>query len=144
MLVDNDEGGKAVFKAVKDVSNVNIQIADSKISFHAFDNMFVLKTPHHRPVNDSCIEKLFTPKVLATKLDGKSLDYEKDSDTHTSYGKHVFAEKVVRPNWQTMDFTGFIPVLDEIRKIISPPLVTPPPPPAPLPAPATTAPDTAP
>ena len=119
MLVDNDEGGKAVFKAVKDVSGVNIIIADPTISFHPFENFFLIKTPHVGQVNSSCIEHLFDKATLDTKIDGKSFDYEKDNDTSTTYGKHIFAEKVIRPNWQTVDFSNFEPILDEIKNILT-------------------------
>ena len=56
--------------------------------------------------------------VLATTIDGKIFNPDKERDAPGEYGKVVFAEKVVRPNTHTIDFTRFDPLLARIDAVI--------------------------
>ena len=119
IIVDNDAGGKDVFKAIKDMKGPTISIADATLWYKAFDNVYVVKTPQLSSSQESCIEQLFDAATLGEKVGGKSLDYSKDNDTTATYGKHIFAERVVRPKWEAINFAGFIPVLTAIREVIA-------------------------
>jgi hypothetical protein len=66
----------------------------------------------------SCIEDLFKKATLDQKVAGKSFNKEKTQSTATEYGKQIFAEQVVRPNWANIDFTGFVPLLHSISAVI--------------------------
>jgi hypothetical protein len=108
-------GGKDIFKAVKDVGNVQIAINDPNIFHKCFNNIFLIKTPHLGTQEETCIEQLFDAVTLSTVVGGKTLNYAKEGDTSTEYGKHIFAEAVIRPNWKTINFDGFKPLLNAIR-----------------------------
>jgi hypothetical protein len=106
MITDNDSGGKAIFNAVKDVGSVQIDINDPNVLYKCFNNVFLIKTPHLPPRAETCIEQLFDASTLATVVGGKTLNYAKDGDTSTEYGKHIFAEAVIRPNGKPSILTG--------------------------------------
>ncbi|WP_199262486.1 hypothetical protein [Paracoccus binzhouensis] len=79
---------------------------------------FSVKTPAKGADGMSCIEDFFDAELLKTELDGKKLNLKKDHGADGEYGKFVFAEKVVRPNAGTIDFTGFAPILECIGAVI--------------------------
>jgi hypothetical protein len=55
---------------------------------------------------------------LATKLDGKTFDPDKEHDAPGKYGKAAFATKVVQPNSDKIDFSGFAPLLNRIVAVL--------------------------
>ncbi len=119
IVVDNDDGGKQVFKAVKDVGGPDITVADPKILHHAFNNLFIIKTPTVSDTATSCIEDLFTAETLNTKLGEKTFDAGNEGDTVSCYGKNHFAEYVIRPHWKKVDFSGFDILLTAISEATS-------------------------
>lgn len=78
-----------------------------------------MKTPESPILNKSCIEDLFKPALLLTSIDGKTFDPAKEHAAPGKYGKLVFAEKVVRPNVDKIDFSAFTPLLDRILATIA-------------------------
>lgn len=64
------------------------------------------------------MEDLFDPALLATKVGGKPFDKKKDHGDDKAYGKEIFANQVVRPNWQTVNFTNFIELLERIDQCL--------------------------
>ena len=65
------------------------------------------------------MEDLFHPSVKAVVIDGKTFDSHKDHDAPGKYGKFVFAERVVKPNAKTIDFSQFAPLLDRILAVMT-------------------------
>ena len=53
-----------------------------------------------------------------TELDGKKFNPNKDHDADGEYGKFLFAEKVVRPNADKIDFSAFSPLLERIAAVM--------------------------
>lgn len=119
MVVDNDDGGKEVFKAVKDVGGPDITIADPTILFHAFHNLYVIKTPHIGSKTKTCIEDLFDAGTLALPLGQKTFNSKVEDETDRFFGKKIFAEGVVRPRWKEISFDGFMPMLAAIEEAIA-------------------------
>jgi RNA-directed DNA polymerase len=66
----------------------------------------------------SRIEDFFEPSLLATELEGKKFNPSKDHRADGEYGKYVFAEKVVRPNADNINFSGFAPLLNRIVAVL--------------------------
>ena len=77
----------------------------------------MIKTPENRN-KERRIEDCFEPKLLKTKIDGKTFNAEKKLDPSQEYGKVVFAEKVVRANANSVKFDGFDPLLNRITQAI--------------------------
>jgi len=78
-----------------------------------------VKTPELPPSQKSCIEDFFDPTLLLTPIDGKMFDPAKEHAAPGKYGKLIFAEKVVRPNMDTIDFSAFAPLLDRVLAVIT-------------------------
>ena len=64
------------------------------------------------------METFFPAAVLATKLGGKTFDPDKEHDAPGKYGKMAFAMKVIEPNSDKIDFSGFTPLLDRIVAVL--------------------------
>lgn len=116
IVCDNDDGLSEITKVVKKEFGIILNVTTSQVFYHITDNLYVVKTPENLKGGvKSCIEDLFPPKVLATKIGGKPFDRNKQHQDHTSYGKQVFADKVVLPNCGHIDFTGFEDLLSRIE-----------------------------
>lgn len=119
VLVDNDDGGGALFGFVKDNAAPNIAFSSTDRFYYLGLNLYLVKTPEKTaPPHKSCIEDLFDPTLLNTVLDGKTFDPNKEHDAPGKYGKVVFAEQVVVPRAATIDFSGFAPLLDRIVAVL--------------------------
>ena len=121
ILIDNDDGAdgkKGLFSTIKTNFNINIDFKSNDSFFHITDNLYLVKTPGKGKKVKSCIEDFFDPKLLKTKWNGKKLNLKKDHGADGEYGKYVFAEKVVRPNADKIDFSGFKPLLERIVAVI--------------------------
>lgn len=117
LLVDNDTGAKPVYNAVKQVTGVKPTGTESFV--HIKLNMYLVPIPTPKHKTESAIEDLFDPKLLTTKVDGKTF-HASDSgfDSSIHYGKTVFAHKIVRPNADSIDFSGFSDLLTNLSEVI--------------------------
>ncbi len=114
VLIDNDNGASDIFSTIKKNYGFSVDITSSDPFFHITDNLYLVKTPATAAGVASCIEDFFDPSLLKTELGGKKFNPKKDSGADSEYGKFVFAEKIVRPNAEKIDFTGFTPLLDRL------------------------------
>lgn len=67
----------------------------------------------------SKIEDFFGDAIKVAVIAGKTFNPGNNFDTNKHYSKRVFAHKVVRPQADTIDFTGFRPLLTNIVAAIS-------------------------
>ena len=128
VLIDNDNGASEIFATIKkNYYGIAIDIKTADLFFHITDNLYLVKTPERGKNGISCIEDFFEPSLLATKLDGKRFNPNKDHNAEGEYGKELFASKVVRRNAETIKFARFQPLLERIVAVIdhySPPDAT--------------------
>ena len=118
VLIDNDDGGKNIFKTVKGKFNREISHTTSELFYHLHSNLYLVKTPEKGKDGQSCIEDLFNPKLLETSIDGKTFDPSEEHNTDNTYGKTIFAKKVVIPNADKIDFSKFGELLDRIAAVL--------------------------
>jgi RNA-directed DNA polymerase len=119
ILIDNDDGAKEVFSTVKEIYKRTITLASTDDFYHLTDNLYLVKTVENAAGDHmSCIEDCFTKKIRSTKLNGKSFNPKKDFDSSKEYGKHYFAEKIVRPNASKINFKKFEPLLERLVAVI--------------------------
>jgi RNA-directed DNA polymerase len=118
VLIDNDFGAKELFSVIGKNYQIQIETKSPDPYFHVTDNLYLVKTPERGQDGTSCIENFFNPSLLETVLDGKTFNPKKDHGADGEYGKFVFAEKVVRPNAEKIDFSGFTPLLERIEAVI--------------------------
>ncbi len=118
VLIDNDDASKQIFQTLKENYGITAELASPEPFFHVVGNLYLVKTPAKGANGMSCIEDCFDPELLKTELDGKKLNLKKEHRADGEYGKFVFAEKVVRPHADKIDFTGFAPLLERIAAAI--------------------------
>lgn len=118
-LIDNDDGASVVFSSIQKNFKKKIDLASTDDYYHIVDNVYLVKTPETVPTATSAIEDLFPAAVLATKLGTKTFNRSADQDSSTEYGKRLFADAVVAPNADTIDFSGFDPLLARIAAVIA-------------------------
>ena len=118
ILIDNDDGAGDVFATIKKNYKKSIDLNSADDFYHITDNLYLIKTFEKGGGQKSCIEDYFEAKLLTTELNGKKFNPAKETGSDTEYGKHVFAEQVVRKNAGTIDFTKFDPLLKRIVAVI--------------------------
>ena len=114
ILLDNDDGAGSVFKTIKGNGGPDILLSSKEPFYYLFENLYLVKTPEMDPDPKSCIEDLFHPELFKTEIDGKIFDPRKKHGAAGKYGKFVFAEQVIKPKVDTIDFSGFLPLLNRI------------------------------
>lgn len=119
VLIDNDDGAKDVFKLLQGRSfGMTIGFETDAPFYHLTGPLYLVKTAVRGADHKSRIEDFFDPAILATTIDGKTFNPDKEHDAPREYGKVVFAEKVVRTNAHTIDFASFDPLLTRIDAVI--------------------------
>jgi RNA-directed DNA polymerase len=118
ILVDNDSGTKPLFDALRGIFKKEVTLKSADPFYHITANLYLVKTPEQGTTGETYIEKLFEPQVLKTKLDGKSFKPENTKASPTEYGKYIFAEKVIKPNYAAIKFDNFEPLLRRIEAAI--------------------------
>jgi RNA-directed DNA polymerase len=117
ILYDNDDGAKSIRKTIKAVSNVIPTGAEPFV--HIIKNLYAVATPLGAAATPSKIEDFFDAAIKATVIDGKTFNPGDGFDKHEHYSKKVFAHKVVRPKADTIDFSGFRPLLTNLTAAIN-------------------------
>ena len=117
VLVDNDKGANQIFSALKSF-NVTANHTTDLPFYYLGENLYLVKTPTKNADGFSYIEQFFQPSVLQTPIDGKIFNPNKEHQAANEYGKVVFAEKLVKPNAGTIDFSGFEPILTRIDAVL--------------------------
>lgn len=118
LVVDNDSGAKNVFNVVKHNYGVQISHTSTELFYHLCANLYLVKTPGNGAGSQSRIEDLFHPDLLKITIGGKTFDPDKKHGEEGKYGKAVFAEKVVKPKVDEIDFSGFKPMLERIMAVL--------------------------
>jgi retron-type reverse transcriptase len=110
IILDNDQGAKEIKKL--------LEIKDEEVFYKCFNNqMYVLFVDKK---GGTAIENLFDDEVCKVNLDGKSFEPdEKKMDKSKNYGKQIFAQKIILPNYNKINFEKFKPIFDNILNIIS-------------------------
>jgi hypothetical protein len=118
VVIDNDDGARDVFAAAKANGGPTISHASTEPFYHLGRNLYLVKAPERGTDSKSCIEDLFDAAPRNTVVDGKTFDPNKEHEAEGKYGKLIFAEKVVRPNADVIDFSGFAALLDRIVAVL--------------------------
>ena len=82
------------------------------------DNLYLLTNPLVKGMKECEIEDLFDETVLLQNIGGKTFSRLKDFDEKKYYGKAIFSEFIIK-NYSTIDFSEFIPMLDDMSKVVS-------------------------
>lgn len=80
--------------------------------------LFVVTPPLVGSKEECEIEDMFTDELLQLNLEGKTFCRKDKFDNSKYFGKEIFSQYVYE-NYQKIDFSGFIPLLDVIDSIIA-------------------------
>lgn len=116
VIFDNDNGSNAVIAAIK--KHFKIEMPDDTQYVRAYANLYVLLTTK-KGTGNHCIEHFFPSKTLKKTLSGKKLNLSNKKLKDDEYGKAWFAEKIVKPYYHDIDFSGFSGLLDPLSEIIT-------------------------
>jgi len=116
LLVDNDSGAASIYSTIKQLTKYTPTKQEPFI--HITGNLYVCATPLPSGKSESMIEDFFDEATKAEEIGGKKFDPRTDGDTDKSYGKVVFAHKVVRAKTDTIKFDGFEPLLVNVSNLI--------------------------
>jgi hypothetical protein len=117
VIYDSDDGAKSIQNAIKQVSKVRPTGAEPFV--HIVKNLYAVPTPIQPSKPQSRIEDFFDAQIRSTVIDGKTFSEQNDFDADACYSKIVFAHKLIKPNADTIDFTGFRPLLANIVAVIT-------------------------
>jgi hypothetical protein len=110
LIVDNDEGAKGI----RDLLKIRNPITLSHLFYGKLYVLFVDKNSNIE------IENLFDEDLLNKEIDGKKFKIDKkDKENDKYFGKYKFAQKIILPNYSSINFVRFKPLFFKIREIIN-------------------------
>ena len=124
LLYDNESKSERPLKKFlgEDVHATTDQRAELKSNLHirliSDSKLFVVTPPLVGGKEECEIEDLFSDELLSLNLDGKTFCRKDKFDNSKHFGKEIFSQYVYE-NYQTIDFSRFIPLLDVIDMIIA-------------------------
>jgi len=117
LLLDNDSGCKGVLSAAKQLKDATISRNDDYL--HVVRNLYIVLTPLLPGRNETTIEDMFDQATLSIKINGKGFNRSNTGNSDSSYGKAVFAKKIVEERASSINFNGFIPLFDRMSRVIN-------------------------
>jgi hypothetical protein len=118
LLIDNDDGAHGIYTKIQKFHKLAVKPDGSQAFYFYSNNLYIVPTPLANDGSPTMIEDLFDPSLLKTLLNGKKFNPNDKITTSTEYSKNHFAEFVVKPNQETINFDGFKPLLSTIHDII--------------------------
>lgn len=121
IVLDNDSGSDCILNHLKDkVKNCpdNVEEMRKKEFIYVFLNLYIVLTPLTKSGAQTAMEDLFPKELLSVELDGKKFNKTNNTNTNTEYGKHFFSTRVVKDKNIKINFEGFNPVINNIKKAI--------------------------
>lgn len=118
VLFDNDSAGKDIRSAAKESRPNKAAIDQSEPFARVIKNLYILPTPLSTDQKESKIEDFFDQPTKAKVISGKTFSDKNEHDDEQHYGKWTFAQQVIVPHANTIDFSGFLPLLNNISALI--------------------------
>lgn len=117
LVIDNDNGANSIYEAIAGITKKPKPKGLAPF-IHVTANLYVVPTPPLGSKKTTDIECFFSASTLAEKLAGKTFNKSKDMDSDSEYGKAAFALNVVAKKADTIDFSGFDPLLKRISDAV--------------------------
>lgn len=118
VLIDNDSGAKDIYGAIAGITK-KPRPSGSESFIHVTGNMYVVPTPLWASATQTAIEDFFDSATLSMPLGGKTFSRAKKIDDTKEFGKAPFAREIVAKHAASIDFTGFIKILDRIEAVLA-------------------------
>lgn len=117
VLIDNDSGANCVHSNVTKITKQAITRKEAFI--RVFGNLYLVATPLGPNDAHTKIEDSFDASVTSTVLGGKVFNADDDYNVATEYGKATFARDVVQAQAASINFDGFVPLLNRVLATIN-------------------------
>lgn len=114
ILLDDDSGSEEVKKKLNSIK----PIENNSRFIHFRENLYIVFVPVQAGEKESAIEDLFEKTVLTEKINNKSFSRKNDFNTDKEYGKQIFAEKIIKAKQSSINFNGFVPLLEKFQQVI--------------------------
>lgn len=118
VLFDNDSGAGPICATAKQARPskkfVNLKDPFTQI----VKNLYIVPTPLKAGEKESKIEDFFDAETKGMVIGGKTFSDKNEIDETKHYGKWVFAEQVIAPQATIINFSGFVPLLENISLLI--------------------------
>lgn len=118
ILIDNDTGANPICSTVQQVRPDKKAVNRTDPFTHVVKNLYIVPTPLVGVKKESKIEDFFDDATIDTIVGAKSFNASNNFDETKYYGKWIFTEAVITPNADTIDFSGFAPLLTNISLAI--------------------------
>lgn len=125
ILVDNDGAGSGVIAEARKIFSKSIEYIDIKVGkdldfYHLYHNLYIAQL---KSIKD--IEDLYPQSLVDTVIDNRVFEsiykktntVKKNWDENKFYSKTYFYENLIRPNKDTIDFSGFQPIFETFNYI---------------------------
>ncbi len=116
LVFDNEQESKKPLDKFLDYAKIKPRpLTSGRINI--ISNLYLLTNPLVKGKNECEIEDLFDEATLSHTIKEKKFSRDNSFDETKFYGKAIFSEFVIK-NYTTIDFSGFIPLLDDLNAII--------------------------
>lgn len=102
-------------KMSEDKKSVFPQVLKMKLDEES--NLYLLTNQLVKGKSECEIEDLFSDDILNVEIDGRKFDRKVKKGDNSHFGKNDFAEYVMQ-HYETIDFSNFKPLLDNINEIV--------------------------
>lgn len=113
LIFDNEQVTEKPLKKFLKGTGIN---KITKLSHRLYYNLYILINPILNGRDEAEIEDLFEESILNKKINGRM--FSREDNLPEYYGKNEFSYYVY-DNYEEIDFKNFIPMLDEMKKIIN-------------------------
>ncbi|MDD3810010.1 MAG: retron Ec67 family RNA-directed DNA polymerase/endonuclease [Erysipelotrichaceae bacterium] len=118
LLFDNEpQKNKPYCKFRQEAKLKNSPPDNTNLSDKLEGNLYLLTVPMMQGKCESEMEDLFHDSVLEVKIGSKEFSRDPHADSSKYFGKTKFAE-YVHKNFENIDFSNFVPLLDELNDIV--------------------------
>lgn len=114
LLFDNEQKNDKPLK--KFLHYTKITLDNNQISKNLNDNLYLQTIPLVNELEECEIEDLYQKDVLDITIDGKKFSKDAKTDSENYFGKHIFSKYIIE-NYNEIDFSNFIELLDSINNI---------------------------
>ncbi|MBQ8913357.1 MAG: retron Ec67 family RNA-directed DNA polymerase/endonuclease [Lachnospiraceae bacterium] len=116
LIFDNEQNSDRPLK--KFLNHIKIDSKNFKSGQCIYANIYLITNPLVKGKAECEIEDLFEETILENVIEDKKFSREKKYDINKFYGKDIFS-KYINDNYKTINFDGFIPILDDINKVVT-------------------------
>lgn len=114
LLFDNEQKTDKPLK--KFLKHVGAELNTNQILMNLNANLYLQTIPLINKFRECEIEDLYTEEVLQISINGKRFEKMVKDSTEDTFSKDIFSKYIIE-NYQEIDFSNFLPLLDSINRV---------------------------